>query len=48
SAHNTFSVAIIPYTWENTNFHSLRKGDFVNIEFDIIGKYVARLMNERK
>lgn len=48
SAHNTFSVAIIPYTWENTNFHSLRKGDFVNIEFDIIGKYVARLMDERK
>lgn len=48
SADTTFSVAIIPYTWENTNFHSLRKGDFVNIEFDIIGKYVARLMDERK
>lgn len=40
-----FSVAIIPYTWDHTNFHSLKKGDQVNIEFDIIGKYVERLMN---
>ncbi len=39
-----FSVAIIPYTFENTNFGDLRTGGFVNIEFDIIGKYVARLM----
>lgn len=39
-----FSVAIIPYTFENTNFHDLRPGATVNIEFDIIGKYVARLM----
>lgn len=37
-----FSVAIIPYTWEHTNFHALRVGDAVNIEFDIIGKYIAR------
>ncbi len=37
-----FSVAIIPYTWEHTNFHALRAGDWVNIEFDIIGKYIAR------
>jgi riboflavin synthase len=37
-----FSVAIIPYTWEHTNFHALRAGDAVNIEFDIIGKYIAR------
>jgi riboflavin synthase len=37
-----FSVAIIPYTWEHTNFHKLRAGDAVNIEFDIIGKYIAR------
>lgn len=37
-----FSVAIIPYTWEHTNFHRLRAGDVVNIEFDIIGKYIAR------
>jgi riboflavin synthase len=36
-----FSVAIIPYTWEHTNFQSLRAGDAVNLEFDIIGKYIA-------
>jgi riboflavin synthase len=39
---NTFSVAIIPYTWEHTNFHRLAAGMSVNIEFDIIGKYIAR------
>lgn len=39
-----FSVAIIPYTWENTNFHTLRPGSRVNLEFDIIGKYVGRMM----
>lgn len=37
-----FSVAIIPYTFEHTNFKSLRPGDPVNLEFDIIGKYIAR------
>lgn len=37
-----FSVAIIPYTYENTNFNNLKVGDFVNIEFDIIGKYIQR------
>jgi riboflavin synthase len=37
-----FSVAIIPYTWEHTNFHTLQVGDAVNIEFDIVGKYIAR------
>jgi riboflavin synthase len=37
-----FSVAIIPYTWEHTNFQDLKAGDFVNLEFDIIGKYLAR------
>ncbi len=37
-----FSVAIIPYTWEHTNFRTLQAGDVVNIEFDIIGKYIAR------
>ncbi len=36
-----FSVAIIPYTWEHTNFKALAVGDLVNIEFDILGKYVA-------
>lgn len=39
-----FSVAIIPYTYEHTNFHALRPGDRVNLEFDIIGKYIARHM----
>jgi riboflavin synthase len=38
-----FTVAIIPYTYEHTNFHKLRKGDIVNLEFDIIGKYIARI-----
>lgn len=41
-----FSVCIIPYTYEFTNFHSLTVGDTVNLEFDIIGKYVARLLNK--
>ena len=39
-----FSVAIIPYTYENTNFHKLKTGDKVNLEFDIIGKYVQKLL----
>jgi riboflavin synthase len=43
SRKDSFSVAIIPYTYENTNMQSLRVGDTVNLEFDIIGKYVARL-----
>ncbi|MBT8262726.1 MAG: riboflavin synthase [Bacteroidia bacterium] len=42
---NEFSVAIIPYTYENTNFKQIRAGDTVNLEFDVIGKYVKRLMN---
>ena len=37
-----FSVAIIPYTFEHTNFHSLKAGDIVNIEFDILGKYILQ------
>jgi len=40
-----FSVFIIPYTFEHTNLHEVNPGDTVNIEFDIIGKYVARLVN---
>ena len=44
SGANTFSVAIIPYTYEHTNFKSLKVGDSVNIEFDIIGKYIAKLL----
>ncbi len=39
-----FSVAIIPYTFEHTNFHSFKVGDKVNLEFDIVGKYVARML----
>ncbi|WPY98665.1 riboflavin synthase [Christiangramia sp. OXR-203] len=38
-----FSVAIIPYTYEHTNFKDLQKGDTVNLEFDVIGKYVKRI-----
>lgn len=47
SAQDGFSVAIIPYTWEHTNFHRLQLGDQVNLEFDVIGKYVARIMKQR-
>jgi riboflavin synthase len=43
SASNTFGVAIIPYTYEHTVFHQLQKGDLVNIEFDMVGKYIAKL-----
>lgn len=42
---NSFSVAIIPFTFEHTNFHQLRVGDRVNLEFDVIGKYVKRLLS---
>jgi len=44
SKANGFSVAIIPYTYEHTNLKQVRKGSVVNLEFDIIGKYVARLI----
>lgn len=43
ATNSGFSVAIIPYTWENTTFKTLQIGDTVNLEFDVIGKYVARL-----
>lgn len=42
---DTFKVAIIPYTYEHTNFHSIQSDSEVNLEFDIIGKYVARYMD---
>jgi len=48
SVEGGFSVAIIPYTYENTVFHALNKGDRVNLEFDVIGKYVARMMEGYK
>jgi riboflavin synthase len=44
---NSFTVAIIPYTFAHTNFHSLQENHIVNVEFDILGKYVLRMM-ERK
>ncbi len=44
SGVNTFEVAIIPFTFEHTNFNALKKGDLVNLEFDVIGKYVAKLL----
>jgi riboflavin synthase len=44
SKDNSFQVAIIPYTYEVTNFHTFRVGTVVNLEFDIIGKYLSRLM----
>lgn len=44
SKESSFSVAIIPYTYEHTNLQQVKVGNFVNLEFDIIGKYVARLM----
>lgn len=47
SAENSFSVAIIPYTLKHTTFKDLKKGSKVNLEFDVIGKYVARLQQLR-
>ncbi|AFL80631.1 riboflavin synthase alpha chain [Aequorivita sublithincola DSM 14238] len=44
SKKGQFSVAIIPYTFENTNFKEIKTGDTINLEFDIIGKYVKNLM----
>lgn len=41
---NTFQVAIIPYTFEHTNFHTFKVGSVVNLEFDIIGKYISRMI----
>jgi riboflavin synthase len=41
---NLFSVAIIPYTYDNTNMKDVKEGSFVNLEFDVIGKYVARVL----
>ncbi len=42
--NNTFKVAIIPYTYEFTNFHQIKVGSYVNLEFDIIGKYISRML----
>lgn len=42
----TFQVAIIPYTYEITNFHDIKSGTVVNLEFDIIGKYIAKILKQ--
>ncbi len=46
SQSKTFQVAIIPYTYENTNFHDIKPGVLVNLEFDIIGKYIAKILKQ--
>lgn len=45
SKDNSFEVAIIPYTYEITNFHDIEKGTIVNLEFDVIGKYIAKIVH---
>lgn len=47
SETSAFSVAIIPYTFEHTNFHLLKVGELVNIEFDIVGKYIQKLLSRQ-
>jgi riboflavin synthase len=47
SKPNSFQVAIIPFTWQVTNFHQIRKGTIVNLEFDILGKYIARILKQQ-
>ena len=46
SRDNSFQVAIIPYTYENTIFHTYKPGTIVNIEFDILGKYIAKIVRQ--
>lgn len=47
SEEDMFSIAVIPYTWEHTNLSQLKVGSIVNLEFDILGKYVQKLMDKR-
>ena len=47
SKSNSFQVAIIPYTYHETNFHQIQPGTSVNLEFDIIGKYIARILKQQ-
>lgn len=47
SGQNTFSVAIIPYTYNHTNFKKIKIGDLVNIEFDMIGKYISKIIKSQ-
>jgi len=44
SGENFFSIAIIPFTYDNTNFHNFKSGTIVNLEFDVLGKYVSKLL----
>jgi riboflavin synthase len=48
SKDTSFEVAIIPYTYEHTNFHEFRVGTVVNLEFDVIGKYIARIVRQQR
>ncbi|TFG41078.1 MAG: riboflavin synthase [Bacteroidia bacterium] len=47
SKSNSFDVAIIPFTWEVTNFHQIKEGTVVNLEFDILGKYIAKIVKQQ-
>ena len=47
SEDTRFSVCIIPFTYEHTNFHTLQVGDRINLEFDILGKYVSKLLQKQ-
>lgn len=47
SKNGSFEVAIIPFTWQVTNFHAIKKGTVVNIEFDILGKYIAKIVKQQ-
>jgi riboflavin synthase len=47
SKSNSFQVAIIPFTYEMTNFHRIKNGTVVNLEFDILGKYIARIVKQQ-
>lgn len=46
SQKNSFQVAIIPFTYDITNFHKIKEGTVVNLEFDIIGKYITKIVNQ--
>ncbi|MDA7797937.1 riboflavin synthase [bacterium] len=48
STYDSFSVAIIPYTYENTNFKNITSGSIVNLEFDILGKYITKMISKNK
>ena len=47
SSSDSFSVAIIPYTYENTNFKTIKSGSMVNLEFDILGKYISKIITKK-